>query len=130
MLRVPDGKLERVDFDSDVLDFEHRGLVFIRRDEMDGRRDALPTENDVRQPRVAELRDTRLLPEPKSNVPHIRLHLRKRQRELVVVLVLDGLVGGELDKVVCLDGDDVGEEVSARKCKVLDNKVQGIGQLQ
>lgn len=50
----------------------------------------------------------------------------KRERELVVVLILDGVVRRELHEVVGLNGYDVGEEVAALEREVLDDEVERV----
>lgn len=123
MLRVADGELERVKLDVHGLDLEHRALVLLRARQMHGRSEALAAEEHVRETRVAQLREAGLLAEPEGDVAHVRLDLAERERELVVLLVLDGLVGRELEEVVRLERDDVREEVPAGERQVLDDEV-------
>lgn len=84
----------------------------------------LTTEQDVRQPRVLELRQTALLVKVERNIAHIGLDVSKRQREVVALVVADGSVRRELDIVVRLDFDDVREQVLALEGEVLDDEVE------
>ena len=86
--------------------------------------ETMPTKEHVRDTRVAQLREAALLAEVERDVAHVRLNVAERKRELVVVLVLDGVVRRELDEVVRLHGDDVGEDVAALEREVLDDEVE------
>ena len=88
--------------------------------------ETLSAENNIREPRVAELRDTGLLAEVESDIAHVRLHLAERESEFVVVLVLDRRIWRELDEVVGLERDDVREQVAAREREVLDDEVERV----
>lgn len=54
------------------------------------------------------------------------LDVTERERELVVVLILDGVVGREFEVVVSLEGHDVGEEVAPLKGEILHDKVDSV----
>lgn len=109
VLGVADGELERVKLDVDALDLEHARSVLLRAAEVHGSREALAAEQDVRETRVRELREAGLLAEPERDVAHVRLDLAERERELMVLLVLDRLVRRELEEVMRLQRDHVGE---------------------
>lgn len=115
-----------VDVDLDVLDLEDARLVLVSADEVDGSSQPLPTKYDVRQARIADLWETGLLAEVEGDVAHVRLDLGEGEGELVMMFVGNGVVGGELDVVVSLHGDGVGEKVAAREGEVLDDEIDGV----
>ena len=66
------------------------------------------------------------VPVVERDVPHVSLHLLQRQADAVMVVVGDGVVRRELDKVVRLELDDVGEEVAALEGEVLHDEVERV----
>ena len=126
VFRVTDSELERVDLDLHVLDPEHARLVFPGGRDVGSDRQAVPTKQNIRETGVGQLGHTLLLAEVECDVLHIRLNLPERERELVVLLVADGIVWRELDVIVRLHRDDIGEEIHARQREVLDDDVKRV----
>lgn len=111
---VADGEPQRVNLDSDILNFKHAALVAdvgAAHDNLD--RDALAAQEHVREPLVVELGEARLLVVVERDVAEVGLDLREREGEAVVELVGDRAVGRQLEEVLGLEFDDAlgrGEE--------------------
>ena len=121
---ITNAKLERIDLDVHVFDFEYGAAILVGRHKMNDHRQALSTKNDVRQSRVPQLDESSLLAEIDGNVPHVRLYLRECDSELVVPYVFNSIVRAKLEEVVRLHGHDIGEHVPSLKCDILDDKVK------
>ena len=68
-------------------------------------------------------RETALLAEVECNITHVSLDLAESQGHGVVILVLDGRVGGHLHVRLSSDFDDIGEEIAALERQVFDHKI-------
>ena len=68
--------------------------------------------------------ESRLYAVIKCHVPHVRLHVLKRQPDLVIVVAGDGVVRRELDKVVGFELHDLRGEGCTLRGWVLDDEVQ------
>ena len=87
---------------------------------------SLATQQNISDTRILHLGHASLLPVVERDVPHVSLHLLQRQADAVMVVVGDGVVRRELDKVVGLELDDVGEEVAALEGEVLHDEVERV----
>lgn len=122
VLGVTNVELEGVDLDLDIIDLEDGGVVLAGRDKSSGSLDktssthclsmmttadtygqATSTKKDIGDTTVAQLGDTTLLLEVEHDITHVSLDLTKCQGKAMTILVLDGVVGRELDEVVGLD---------------------------
>ena len=126
VLAVTDGELERIDRNVHILDVEHAAAIPICRGQVDLNRQTLSPKEDVSETGIAELGEPVLLLEVERDVLHVSLDLGERDREVMVTLVGDGVVRRELEEVVGLERDDVGEEVLALEGEVLDDEVEHV----
>jgi len=121
-----DGGVDRVDSDQGI-------SLPLNRLELDINRHTLSSENNIGDTVVLELGPSSLSSERESDISDVGLDLRHGQSELVVVSVhrlVELVVGGELERVVALDSDNIGEEVGSGKDEVLDDQVNvGVGEL-
>jgi len=90
--------------------------------DLDGQ--AFAAQEDVGEPRILDLRKAALLVEVEGDVTHIRLNLREREFEIVCVVIWNRIVRRELDAVVRVYGDNVGQEIGALQCEILNNEIQ------
>lgn len=111
-----------------ILNLEHTARIASRSGEMDFNSQALSTKEHIRQPRILDLYRPSLTIEVERNVTHVRLHLPKREREIMEVRVLraDRVIRGELQKVVRIDGDDIGQQILALHSEVLDDEIHRV----
>lgn len=84
----------------------------------------MSSKDNVRNTRILQLGDTRLLPVVERHIAHICLHLLEVDLDMMARIILDGRVGGKLDEIVRFEGDDVGEEVPSLKHQILDDEVK------
>lgn len=120
---ISNGELERVNLNIDILNMEHAARVLARARQMHSNSHTRPAKEHISKPRVLVFDRARLAVDVERNVAHVRLDLREGELEVVRVVVLDGVVGRELDVVVRVEGDDVGEDVRAFHRQVLDHKI-------
>jgi len=126
VLRVSDREGQGVDRGVDRVDSDDGIPLPLDRLELDVNRHTLAGKDDIGDTVVLELGPSSLSSERESDVTDIGLDLRKTQSELVVVGVhrlVELVVWRELERVVALEADDVGEEVGSREDKVLDDEV-------
>lgn len=117
-------ELKRVNFDGDILDVKYRARVLSSPNEMDLDGQAFAAQEDVGEPRILDLRKAALLVEVEGDVTHIRLNLREREFKIVCVVIWDRIVRRELDTVVRIYGDNVGQEIGALQCEIFNNEIQ------
>jgi len=79
------------------------------------------SKKDVCQSRIYHFGYACLLSEVERHIPHISLHLAEREGKLVVMFIRYSVVRAELDEVMGLERNEVGENIAPRKCKVLNN---------
>lgn len=80
-------------------------------------------QQDIGQTSILKLGETRLLLEVEADLSSIQLDLTEVQSELVVALVGDPSVRRELEEVVRLELDNVGEDVGSLENQVLDHEI-------
>jgi len=133
VLGVSDGEGEGVNLSVDRVDSDEGVSSLLDRLELDIDRHTLTGKDNIGDTVVLELGPSGLSSEGESNISDVGLDLRHAQSELVVVSVhrlVELVVRRELEGVVALDADNVGEEVGSRKDEVLDDKVDvGVGEL-
>jgi len=121
-----DGGVNRVDSDQGI-------PSPLDRLEFDVDRHTLAGKDNIGDTVVLELGPSSLSSERESDISDVGLDLRHAHSELVVMSVhrlVELVVWRELERVVALDSDNVGEEVGSRKDKVLDDEINvGVGEL-
>jgi hypothetical protein len=126
VLRVSDREGEGIDRGVDMVDSDDRVSSVLNRLKLDVNRHSLAGENDIGETVVLELGPSSLSSERESDVSDIGLNLAHAESELVVVGVhalVELLVWRELERVVALEADNVGEKVGAREDQVFNDKV-------
>lgn len=126
VLRVSDRESEGVNGAVDVVDSDDRVSSLLDRLELDIDRHTLTGKDDVGETVVLELGPSGLSSERESDVSDVGLNLAHTEPELVMVGVhtlVELLVWRELERVVALEADNVGEKVGARQDQVLNDKV-------
>jgi hypothetical protein len=133
VLGVSDREGQGVDGGVDRVDSDQRVSLPLDRLELDINRHTLAGEDNIGDTVVLELGPSSLSSERESDISDIGLDLRHGQSELVVVSVhrlVELVVGRELERVVALDSDNIGEEVGSGKDEVLDDQINvGVGEL-
>jgi len=133
VLGVSDGEGEGVNLSVDRVDSDEGVSSLLDRLELDIDRHTLTGEDNIGDTVVLELGPSGLSSEGESNISDVGLDLRHAQSELVVVSVhrlVELVVRRELERVVALDSDNVGEEVGSGKDEVLDDQINiGVGEL-
>lgn len=81
---------------------------------------------DIRQSRIREFGNSTLLLEVERNITHVRLDLTKVEGNIVGAVVVDDIIRAELEVVLGLHADDVGEQILSRQSEVLDDKIKGV----
>jgi hypothetical protein len=133
VLRVSDREGQGVDGSVNRVDSDQGIPSPLDRLELDINRHTLAGKDDIGDTVVLELGPSSLSSERESDISDVGLDLRHAQSELVVMSVhrlVELVVWRELERVVALDSDNIGEEVGSGKDKVLDDKVNvGVGEL-
>jgi len=133
VLGVSDREGQGVDGGVNRVDSDQRISLPLDRLELDVDRHTLTGKDNIGDTVVLELGPSSLSSERESDISDIGLDLRHGQSELVVVSVhrlVELVVGRELERVVALDSDNVGEEVGSGKDEVLDDQINiGVGEL-
>lgn len=90
-------------------------------------RQSLATEHDVDSSLILKLGETSLLLKVECNVLEVSLDLREREPERVLGLVVNLIVGRDLEVVAHLELDDVRKQVLRFESEVLDTIGQRSG---
>ena len=126
VFRVSDSEGQGVDGGVDRVDSDQRVSLPLDRLELDINRHTLAGEDDIGDTVVLELGPSSLSSERESDISDVGLDLRHGQSELVVVSVhrlVELVVWRELERVVALDSDNIGEEIGSGKDEVLDDQI-------
>lgn len=133
VLGVSDREGQGVDGGVDRVDSDQRIPSPLDRLELDVDRHTLAGKDNIGDTVVLKLRPSSLSSERESDISDIGLDLRHAHSELVVMSVhrlVELVVWRELERVVALDTDNVGEEVGSGKNEVLDDEINvGVGEL-
>jgi len=126
VFRVSDSEGQGVDGGVDRVDSDQGISLLLNRFELDIDRHTLASKNNIGDTVVLELGPSSLSSERESDISDVGLDLRHGQSELVVVSVhrlVELVVWRELERVVALDSDNIGEEIGSGKDEVLDDQI-------